>query len=242
MTRAKKILIVNADDFGRSPGVNDGVAATHEQGIVTSASLMVRRPAAEQAAAYALRHPRLSLGLHVDLGEWVHRDGRWQAVEEVADPPGAEIAEQLARFRALVGRDPTHLDSHQHVHREQPVASLMEALALELGIPLRGRDAEVRFCGDFYGQTATGEPLLEAISVRALLRLLGDLAWGITELGCHPGIDTELDFPYGRERSVEAQTLCDTQVRAALAANGIDTCSFADISRNQPAGPAGRRG
>ena len=48
-----RALIVNADDFGLSPGVNAGVARTHEQGILTSASLMVRQPAADEAAAYA---------------------------------------------------------------------------------------------------------------------------------------------------------------------------------------------
>jgi hypothetical protein len=59
-------LIVNADDFGLSGGVNAGIMAAHEHGIVTSASLMVRWP----AARYAAGHPRMSLGLHLDLGEW----------------------------------------------------------------------------------------------------------------------------------------------------------------------------
>lgn len=46
-------MIVNADDFGLSPGVNRGIIQAHEHGIVTSASLMVRRAAAYQAAQYA---------------------------------------------------------------------------------------------------------------------------------------------------------------------------------------------
>ena len=71
----ERTLIVNADDFGLSPGVNAGVARTHEEGIVTSASLMVRQPAAEEAAAYARATPALGVGLHVDLGEWVWQDG-----------------------------------------------------------------------------------------------------------------------------------------------------------------------
>ena len=67
-------LIVNADDFGQSPGVNRGVIAAHERGVVTSTSLMVRWPSAAAAAAYAREHPALSVGLHVDLGEWACRD------------------------------------------------------------------------------------------------------------------------------------------------------------------------
>jgi chitin disaccharide deacetylase len=65
--------LVNTDDFGQSPGVNEGVITAHEHGIVTSASLMVRWPAATPAAKYARGHPRLSVGLHVDLGEWAFR-------------------------------------------------------------------------------------------------------------------------------------------------------------------------
>jgi chitin disaccharide deacetylase len=222
-------LIVNADDFGLSAGVNRGVAVAHEDGIVTSASLMVRRLGAEEAAAYALRNPKLGVGLHVDLGEWLYRKGGWEAVEVVAGPAEVEIHRQLARFRELLGRDPTHLDSHQHVHREQAVGSRLADLAEELGIPLRGRNDRVRYCGDFYGQTGTGQALPDAIGVEALLDLLATLPPGVTELGCHPGVGTDDDLPYGTERSVEVQALCDPRVRAALAANEIELCSFADI-------------
>ncbi|MBA2449837.1 MAG: ChbG/HpnK family deacetylase, partial [Chloroflexi bacterium] len=69
-------MIVNADDFGFSPGVSRGIVAAHERGIVTSASLMVRWPAAVAAAAYGRAHPALSVGLHVDLGQDAYRDGR----------------------------------------------------------------------------------------------------------------------------------------------------------------------
>ena len=66
MTRT---LIVNADDFGRSAEINAGIVQAHRDGIVTSASLMVRWPAAVGAAAYARERPDLALGLHFDLGE-----------------------------------------------------------------------------------------------------------------------------------------------------------------------------
>jgi predicted glycoside hydrolase/deacetylase ChbG (UPF0249 family) len=68
---AAKYLIVNADDFGQSPGINRGIIEAHEQGIVTSASLMTRWLAAGEAALYAKQFPKLSVGLHLDLGEWV---------------------------------------------------------------------------------------------------------------------------------------------------------------------------
>src|SRR5688572_8280893 len=117
MPAQRRFLIVNADDFGRSRGVNLGVIKAHQQGILTSASLMVRWPAATEAARQGRENPDLSLGLHVDLGEWVFRDDRWVPVYEVVrlEEVGgveAEVSRQLTSFRELVGRDPTHLDSH----------------------------------------------------------------------------------------------------------------------------------
>src|SRR5262245_5377777 len=76
-TVSTKYVIVNADDFGQSHGVNRGIVHAHQYGIVTSASLMVRWPAAPEAVAYAREHQSLSLGLHVDLGEKVFRAGEW---------------------------------------------------------------------------------------------------------------------------------------------------------------------
>ena len=63
----KRVLIVNADDFGISRGVNDGVARAHERGIVTSASLMVDMPGVRAAVRAAQGQPRLGLGLHVNF-------------------------------------------------------------------------------------------------------------------------------------------------------------------------------
>ena len=79
----ERTLVVNADDFGLSTGVNQGIICAHEEGIVTSASLMVRQPAAAEAAAYARDHSRLSVGLHLNLAEWVFRDGEWFPLYQV---------------------------------------------------------------------------------------------------------------------------------------------------------------
>src|SRR5438552_8888952 len=99
---ATKFLIVNADDFGQSCGVNRGIIEAHQNGIVTSASLMVLWPAAAEAADYARRHPKLSLGLHVDLGEWAFNGEVWVTLYDVvqtenASAVAAEIARQLDR-------------------------------------------------------------------------------------------------------------------------------------------------
>ncbi len=232
----ERFLIVNADDYGRSAGVNRGVIKAHEDGIVTSASLMVRWPASVEAAACAPAHPSLSVGLHVDLGEWAYQGGDWVAVYEVtpADDRAAvaeEVARQLAAFRRLLGRDPTHLDSHQHAHRREPLRSVLADLARELDIPLRHFSPVVRHHGGFYGQTAQGEAIPEAISVEALVAIVAGLTPGVTELGCHPGEGEDMASVYCRERAWEVTTLCAPRARAALLAYGVTLCSFRSFPR-----------
>jgi predicted glycoside hydrolase/deacetylase ChbG (UPF0249 family) len=226
-----RYLIVNADDFGQSRGVNRGIMQAHGRGIVTSASLMVRWLAAPEAAAYAREHPSLSLGLHIDLGERVFRAGEWVPMYTVvslhdAATIGDEITRQLETFRRLLGRDPTHLDSHQHVHLREPVRTLLIEVAHQLEIPLRHCSPAVCYRGNFYGQTAEGTPLPDVISVDGLLRILETLPSGLTELGCHPADGCDLNTMYRHERLEELRVLCDARVRAAIKTMGIKLCSF----------------
>ena len=91
---------------------------------------MVRAGHAAEAAAYAHAHPELSVGLHVDLYEWHYTGEAWIAAYEVVPTGdeaaiGAEVAAQVERFCSLMGREPTHLDAHQHAHREEPARSVV---------------------------------------------------------------------------------------------------------------------
>jgi len=235
-----RLLIVNADDLGQSPGIDRGIAEAHTRGIVTSGSLMVRWPSAAEAAAMS---GSLDLGLHIDLGEWRFAAGKWTPAYEVvplldAEAIEREIAGQLDVFRELVGGEPTHLDSHQHVHMKEPVRGILARLARELGVPLRGVRSPARYLGDFYGQTADGVPLHEAITSSALISLAQRLPEGATELGCHPGEDVELDTMYRSERALEVQALCDPSVLAAIEEAGVRLCSFSDLPSPLVPGPA----
>jgi predicted glycoside hydrolase/deacetylase ChbG (UPF0249 family) len=230
---SEKVLIVNADDFGRSPGVNEGVMRCHTDGIVTSAGLMVRWPAAEEAAAYA-RRANLSLGLHLDFGEWEHSAGEWTPryevlADETPDAVEREIREQLERFERLTGTTPTHLDSHQHVHRDEPARTALRKLGAELEVPVRHFTPAITYSGAFYGQDAKGEAVPEAITVEGLIGVIERLPVGITELGCHPADPTDHESTYDRERAVEVATLCDPRVKAAIDRTGVSLRSFADL-------------
>ncbi|MFN2467147.1 MAG: carbohydrate deacetylase [Gaiellaceae bacterium] len=224
---SERILIVNADDFGHSPEVNAGVIEAHERGIVTSASLMVDRPSAREAAAY---RGRLALGLHVELGEWRCVEGRWLATGAVGpEAVEGDVRRQLAAFEELAGRAPTHVDSHQHVHRRGPARSAVAALGRELRVPVRHLDPEVRYVGAFYGQTDEGAPLPELVTTAALVKLIRDLTPGTTELGCHPAKGPVRGSSYAAERERELEALCDPLVRSVLERERIDLRSFAEL-------------
>ena len=217
MTSAARVLIVTADDFGISRGVNRGIVEAHRDGILTSTSLMVSRPAAVEAAVLGRACPALSVGLHLELD------------------PGApdlptQLDRQLGRFTELVGAPPTHVDSHHDVHRDPRVLPHVRAWADRFSVPVRGWSA-VRHLPKFYGQWG-GETHLEQISVAGLLRLLdAELGPGVTELTCHAGyVDEGLASSYTVEREAELRTLCDPRVRPALAERRIRLAGFRDLA------------
>jgi predicted glycoside hydrolase/deacetylase ChbG (UPF0249 family) len=235
-----RYLIVNADDFGYSDSVNRGILEAHDKGIVTSASLMVERPGATQAADRAQERPRLGVGLHVEVGRWrvsrLPRRGAARSATSLGARAAEDLRRQLERFRLLVGREPSHLDSHQHRHLAPFVRPAFEEVAAELGLPLRRVDPRVRFCGEFYGHDGRGRPEPEAITVDALIRLIENIDGEVTELCCHPGYTDDLDDWYRTEREQEVRALCDPRVRSAVEREALRLCSYAEVDFH----PAGR--
>jgi len=211
-------LIVNADDYGLSRGVNRGVIEANRRGILTSASMIVGTAASEEAAALAAENPALGVGLHVVLPAG-------------ADGPAVarELESQLTRFVELTGRLPTHVDSHHDVHRREPGLRAFVAFARRHALPLRGHCA-VRHIASFYGQW-DGESHLEQISSESLAGiLLAELEDGFNELATHPGYtDSDLRSSYRRERQRELETLCDPAIARLLAEHGIALARFEDV-------------
>lgn len=220
-------LIVNADDLGASEGVNRGIVECHCHGIVTSASLMVTGAAVHDAVALAGKLPNLAIGLHFDVF------GEDERKFDLTDVPAirAEFAGQLERFESLLGRLPTHLDSHRHVHREPRLLPLFRELVEPFGLPLRG-DGQVRYVGHFYAQWEWKVTDLARVSVAHLLELLRTHVredW--TEIACHPGYRSPgYRAVYLHEREAEVRTLVDPRVRQAVTEEGIRLASYADFA------------
>jgi predicted glycoside hydrolase/deacetylase ChbG (UPF0249 family) len=211
-------LIVTADDFGITNGINRGIIQAHRDGVLTSTSLMVDRPACEEAGALACEWRNLSVGIHLELDP-----------NDAGRVP-AELDRQFARFVELVGSAPTHADSHHDVHYDARVLPHVLAWARRVGVPVRGQSGARHF-SKFYGQWG-GETHLEQISVESLLHMLDtEVREGVTELNCHPGY-VEPGFPssYATERVEELRTLCDDRVRRAVRDKGIHLIGFREFS------------
>jgi chitin disaccharide deacetylase len=245
-----RALIVNADDFGLTRGVSAGILAAHRQGIVTSTTVLVTaNPDREQLAR--ARDSGLGLGLHVNLthgrpltrgrslvdagGRFV-RGARRSAAGAKASEVRAEVEAQIERFVKLIGRKPTHLDTHHHVGIYAPVAEVVLDLARRLALAVRSQDAEVRARArsaglrtpDHFFGDAPGHPYWTPARTLAQLKSLPP---GVSEFMCHPGwFDDDLGYSgYGRQREVEMAGLGTPAARGAAAALGIDLRHFGQL-------------
>jgi len=216
--------IVNADDFGASTGTNRGIVECHTRGVLTSTSMMVTGAAVEEAVELSGAHPELAIGLHWDVIGEDEREFDLSDHEAVRD----EFAAQLSRFHELMGRGPTHVDSHRHMHRDPEIDELFAELVAPLGVPLRGH-SPVRFVGNFYAQWEWGVTDLAHVSPEAFEQILREeVHEGWTELSCHPGYVSEDYTPmYRHEREAELRTLTDPRIRAAFEELAINLESYA---------------
>ncbi len=247
-----KKLIVNADDFGRTPGVNAGTLETHTRGIVTSATVMVlERSAARGIREAAERAPRLSLGLHFAVTGGGHPAAAARDVPTLAPggcfprtrdelprvlPPEevrTELEAQIDVFQVLARKPPTHLDSHHHAALHPAIAPVFGAVARERSLPARAASEESRRALRAAG-VRTPDRFIdsfhgEGASFEELERILADLPDGVSELMCHPAVpDEELrsGSSYVEEREWEREVLCDPAIRRLVRSLGIELAGF----------------
>jgi predicted glycoside hydrolase/deacetylase ChbG (UPF0249 family) len=149
-------LIVNADDFGHTPGVTEGILKAHREGIVTSTTAMMNLPHAREALRRAAQHPRLGVGVHLnstygrpllpsaqvstlldEKGSFLRPEVQMVRASEInPDHLRAEWRAQVEVFKAS-GREPDHLDCHHSAHVHPAFFAVYLALAEEYGLPVR---------------------------------------------------------------------------------------------------------
>jgi hopanoid biosynthesis associated protein HpnK len=151
-----KRLILNADDFGLTAGVNEGIVRAHREGILTSATIMANGAAFEDAVEKARSNPRLGVGCHIvllggnpvapleQIPSLVNAQGRLpeslpafvarlSARMVKMNDLEAEIRAQILKVRKA-GIEPTHVDTHKHAHVHPRVMEALARVAQEQGI------------------------------------------------------------------------------------------------------------
>jgi chitin disaccharide deacetylase len=133
-----KRLVVNADDFGFTRDVNEGIVAAYRDGILTATTLMATGRAFDHAVRLAGENPGLDVGCHLVL---VGAEGLPSTVARLVQALAQRririydvLAAQVDRIVAA-GIRPTHLDTHKHTHLLPPVLNAVARLSKEFGIP-----------------------------------------------------------------------------------------------------------
>ncbi len=157
MSSGEKYLIVNADDFGLSEGVNRGIIHAHRKGIVTSTTLLTHMPASLSAVELAKSNPSLGVGVHLNYTQGRNLYPRLIASELFSSNGSTQYPVPMLwvatvlnrrirrRLRDLFcyqitwclerGVEITHLDTHKHIHICPWIAQVVAQVAREFDIP-----------------------------------------------------------------------------------------------------------
>ncbi|HDT2076462.1 chitin disaccharide deacetylase [Enterobacter cloacae] len=251
----ENLLIVNADDFGLSRGQNYGIIEACRRGIVTSTTALVNGEAVEHAAQLSRDVPALGVGMHFvltlgmplsqmpgltrdgQLGKWI-----WELAEQDALPLEEitrELDCQFNRFVDVFGKEPTHIDSHHHVHMIPAIFPLVAEFARRKGVAMRvDRDVQALHGLSFFSVPTTdgfssafyGEGIDEAL----FLKVLDDSAARgekSVEVMAHPAFvdNTVRKSAYCWPRLAELDVLTSASLKYAIAERGYRLGTFRDL-------------
>ncbi len=248
-----KYLIINADDFGLSAPVNEGIIRAFEAGGITNATLMVKRASAGEAVRFAKNNPSLPLGLHLDLDNLLggnpktddrfdlHRINAMLKDESFLKELGLEIDEQIKAFKET-GLDLTHIDGHHHLHAIPRIFPLLIEKMADHGI----KTVRVSQKFDLVKYPPIEWDDIFFKEMKALLKQNGiiyadhfitgwrpydleKMADGVTELMSHPGTTEQW-------RIDELNTLTSGEWADALDEQGIVLTSFRELAKPQANG------
>ncbi len=274
-------LIISADDFGLTPGVNQAVRELAAVGTITATNVMVNMPYADQISFVAAEYPRLSIGIHINLTQGrpvlppeqvsslVDENGVFHPRRELTRRAmlgrvshkecAREISAQVARLTELIGDRVDHWNSHEGIHRYNPVTSA--AMRACRSAAIQGmRTHRHLFLGNGGGlswhQRLSG--LLkeryyqwlswraqryfcmpDAIVARRGASSLDVIFWiiektlpeGVWEIVCHPA--TTVDGLWGttmvETRVLEFEWLASKEFRSAVLSSRVELLSFSEL-------------
>ncbi|HWI63267.1 MAG TPA: ChbG/HpnK family deacetylase [Symbiobacteriaceae bacterium] len=269
-------LIVNADDFGLTESVSRGIIQAHREGILTSTTFMVNFPWAPEMAPLLGEAPRLGVGVHLNLttgspllppesvptlvedGQFTKALVRLFTRADAAEVR-AEWAAQVERGIALLGRTPTHLDTHRYLQAHPRFTAVLIDIARTYKIPAvrclyPGPELNLaqmvaswnpmrivveralRRSAEATGQSGLKHPevtLAGDFTLPGLLTKLGQVGNRTAELVSHPGlVDDRLRSLSSMQehREEELAALISPAARRKVEDLGISLITFADLA------------
>lgn len=248
-------LIMNADDYGYTEGVNYGIIEAYQRGIVRSTTLMANMPGFTQAVALAKENPGLGVGVHLTLTTGapilhshktiVSEQGDFIKIKKaLADGLPIDLSEVKNELFAQVekvyasGIKPTHLDSHHHSHGEAAILPIVAEIANYYHLPIRYVEPNHKnivhinargidaFSVDFFDKTATYEQLIHIIQ-NAITQGHQSL-----EIMCHPAfLDHSIltNSSYNIPRTEELFLLTTPGLEDHLRSMGVELANFKTV-------------
>lgn len=239
-------LIVNADDFGYSNGVNYGIIDAYKNGIVRSTTIMAGMPGFNHAVELAKENKGLGVGVHLTLtcykpvlenhktivNEKGYFDRSLYTKENIMN---IDLEEIYKEFEAQIekvknaGIEITHLDSHHHVHTIKELKPVIERILAKYNLPIRGGlnyeidyDKIMNFNGSFYNKT---------INFNGFEKLL-DKDIEVLDVMSHPAYLDKLVFQlssYNTKRMDELELLTSEEIKTLIKENNIELTNYRDI-------------
>jgi len=239
-------LIVNADDFGLCPGVNHGIIMAHENGIVTSTTMMMNGYAIDEAVELATHYPKLGVGIHLVLTSGkpiltnhktlTNEKGIFKSQHDLLnhfDLDSEEVYRELkAQIEKFIGLNlvPDHLDSHHHVQSFGDLGEVFLELSKEYRLPIRNKFKEpfsyglIKFFDDFYADNVSVEYFTKSENKF--------FQYESVEIMTHPAIvdDDLLKLTsYNQNRNKELNVLVNKEVKKWIDVNQIELINYKQL-------------
>lgn len=239
-----KRLIINADDFGLSEGVNYGIIKAYKEGIVNSTTIMANMPGFDHAVSLAKQHQDLKVGVHLTLTTYkpllkthkhiVKEDGYFKSQEEIATIDVEEAYMELkAQIQRVIDSGITidHFDSHHHIHAQPSLKLVMERLYKEYNLPFRGG---FKYATTIDRKTSSNISFYnEGVSLQKFKEILQTIQEEeVCELMCHPAyIDAFLNSitSYVYKRIEEVEILCSKRAKQLLQEEHIALVNYSTM-------------
>lgn len=250
-------LIINADDFNLTPGVNRGILLAHDRGVISSTTVMINLLLEEKTIQEVQKRKKLGVGIHlnVTLGEPVdskekvrsllNPEGKFRRPSDYAERGPRlnelirEYGAQIGLFEKRFGRKPDHLDTHHHLHNQPVFFEAVSAVAKKWKLPIRR--SRIFQQSDFEKLSRgvrTTDYLFGNLETRfiwqknSFLGILEHLSEGTSEIGCHPGFcDSKLRNISSLQdvRDKELSLFSSKEFRKTLSALGIELIRFSEV-------------